>query len=866
MPKVWPKSNRQVKNAANFLAGRTGTAYEIDLKSGPAGALKYKWYNSGIMPELTEERVPFAAIEAKWQKYWHERKLFEAPAVPSGKKFYCLEMFPYPSGRLHMGHVRNYTLGDVIARYKRLRGDSVMHPIGWDAFGLPAENAAVKHKVDPEKWTRDNIAHMRGQLKSLGLSYDWSRELATCDAEYYRWNQWVFLKLLSKGLAYKRKSPVNWCPSCRTVLANEQVSSEFTCWRCDSTVESRELDQWFFKITAYAQELLEDHALLAKGWPAQVLAMQKNWIGRSEGAELIFDVDREGAEPLSVFTTRPDTLFGATFMALAPEHPRALELVRAEKKAAASAFIEKARQRTKSRELQEPKEGVFTGSYAVNPVNGEKLPIWLANYILMDYGTGAIMAVPAHDQRDYDFAQAHKLPIRPVVQPAGGAPPPDGAAFEGEGTSVQSGPFSGLPTADAKQKIVEKLRSAGKGKPVVRYRLKDWLLSRQRAWGTPIPVVYCKACGIVPVPEKDLPVLLPKGWTFTGQGESPLAQLKPFVETECPRCKGPARRETDTMDTFVDSSWYYLRYLDPRNAQAPCAKDRADGWLAVDQYIGGIEHACMHLIYSRFFHKALRDLGVVEGPEPFTRLLTQGMVTLGGTAMSKSKGNIVEPQAILDRFGADTARLFILFAAPAEGSLEWSDEGVEGCYRFLNRAWRLAERVASPPAAGAAAPSASLSFLVHRTIHKVTEDLERYSFNTAIAALMEFVNGLYAYPRLGDEDSRAAYRTLVQLLSPFAPHTAEELWEKLGEKPSVLEASWPQAEARFLVEPEITIAVQVNGKLRDHLKVPSATGEDELRRLALDLPKIQGLTGGRAPQKVVVVPRRLVNIVLGNAS
>ncbi len=808
-----------------------------------------------------DERAPFAALEAKWQKHWAERRLFEAPAVPTGKKFYCLEMFPYPSGRLHMGHVRNYTIGDVIARYKRQRGFQVLHPIGWDAFGLPAENAAVKHQVEPEKWTRDNIAHMRGQLKSLGLSYDWSRELATCDPEYYRWNQWLFLKLLAKGLAYKRRAPVNYCPSCKTVLANEQVSAEMTCWRCDSVVEARELEQWFFKITQYAQQLLEDHALLAKGWPAQVLAMQKNWIGRSEGAELTFDVADSDAGPLTVFTTRPDTLFGATYVALAPEHPLAAALTRPERQAEAKAFIAETRKASKVRGERNGTGGVFTGSYAVNPVNGEKLPIWLASYILMDYGTGAIMAVPAHDQRDHDFAVEHKLPVRPVVQAPDGAAE-HGKAYEGEGALVQSGPFNGLSSEDGRRKIVERLQAAGRGKPVVRYRLKDWLLSRQRAWGTPIPIIYCDACGAVPVPEKDLPVLLPKGAKFTGQGDNPLASIKSFIEAPCPRCKGPGRRETDTMDTFVDSSWYYARYIDPRNAEAACEPAKAAAWLPVDQYVGGIEHACMHLIYSRFVHKALRDLGVTAGPEPFERLLTQGMVTLGGSAMSKSKGNIVEPQAILERYGADTARLFILFAAPAEGGLEWSDEGVEGCWRFLNRVWRLLEKVAAAPDGNPAPNGGDVLVLAHRTIRKVGEDLERHGFNTAIAALMELVNGLYAYPRLGDEASRTAYALLVQLLSPFAPHLCEELWERLGRTESVLEAPWPEADPKLLVDARIEIAVQVNGKVRDKLTVSSDTGEDELRKLALELPRIQGLVGGRPPLKVVVVPRRLVNIVL----
>jgi leucyl-tRNA synthetase len=805
------------------------------------------------------EYIPFKDIEAKWQARWEQEGLFKAPAAPSRPKFYCLEMFPYPSGRLHMGHVRNYTIGDVIARHRFMLGFDVLHPIGWDAFGLPAENAAIKNKVQPEDWTRSNIAQMRGQLKSLGLLYDWSRELATCDREYYRWNQWFFLKMYQRGLAYRKKSPVNFCPTCKTVLANEQVSADGTCWRCDSKVELRELEQWFVRITNYAEHLLEGHALL-KGWPSQVLAMQKNWIGRSEGAEIEFQIAEADLPPLKVFTTRPDTLFGATFMAIAADHPEALALALPEKKEE----IEKLARRhaVKKADADRSRAGVFTGRFAINPINGEKIPIWVAEYVLMDYGTGAIMAVPAHDQRDLEFAHKHKLAVRPVIAPISGDAP-EGKAFEENGKLINSGPFSGLECEEAKRRIVERLLKEDKGKPIVRYRLKDWLISRQRAWGTPIPVIYCEKDGEVPVPEADLPVSLPKNAPFTGTGESPLKQVKEFVETTCPKCKGPARRETDTMDTFVDSSWYYARYVDSKNAEAPFGKAET-AWLPVDQYIGGIEHACMHLIYSRFFHKFMKDLGLVKEQEPFTRLLTQGMVTLGGSAMSKSKGNIVEPQVILDKYGADTARLFILFAAPPEAQLEWSDEGVEGCHRFLTRLWRIAAKIAEGNSTSAPAEeTGALLSKAHRTVEKVSNDLERYGLNTAIAAMMELLNELSAYPSQGDEASREAAGLLVRILAPFAPHTAEELWQKLGGKESVFRTDWPKADPARLVRSEIEIAVQVNGKVRGKLTLPADLAEEKIREKALALPRVQEAMQGNTIRKVVVVPQRLVNIVVG---
>ncbi|MBI4051158.1 MAG: leucine--tRNA ligase, partial [Elusimicrobia bacterium] len=785
------------------------------------------------------------------------------------KKFYCLVMFPYPSGKAHMGHLRNYAIGDVLARYKRMTGYDVLHPIGWDAFGLPAENAAIKHKIEPETWIRENIAAMKKSFKSWGVSYDWSREIATCDPEYYRWNQWFFLQLYKKGSAYRKKSPVNFCPGCQTVLANEQVSAEQTCWRCDSEVLLKDIEQWFLKITAYSDDLLQDHAHLTQGWPERVLTMQKNWIGKSEGAEIDFEISGENSK-VTVFTTRPDTLLGATFLALAPEHPFSISLCTPENKTGVEKFIQRIKRLTsiqrKTKALSADKDGVFTGAYAIHPLTSEKIPVWISDYVLMEYGTGALMAVPAHDQRDFDFAKHHQLPIKQVILPANSKPEKLTKAFEGEGIMINSGPFDGMPSQEAKHKIVEQLKKSEKAKPVIRYRLKDWLISRQRAWGTPIPILYCTKCGTIPVPEKELPVLLPKGAPYTGKGESPLAQMKNFVQATCPRCQGSARRETDTLDTFVDSSWYYARYLDPKNTETPFSFKKAKTWLPVDQYVGGIEHACMHLIYARFFHKTMRDLNLLSGPEPFIRLLCQGMVTLGGSAMSKSKGNVVDPDIIVGKYGADTARLFILFAAPPEQSLEWSDEGVEGTWRFLNRTWRLTEQILdSKISPTASVPSKEFLCKLHQTIRKVTQDLERFSFNTAIAELHKLVNALYAYPTLGDDLSREGLRYLILLLAPFAPHLAEEIWEKLGHSQSIFKEPWPQSNPEYLVEEEIQIAVQVNGKVRTHLKISSASSEEEIQKQALSLEKVREWITDQSVHKVVVVPRRLVNIVTANS-
>jgi leucyl-tRNA synthetase len=828
---------------------------------------------------MAKDVYDFKSIEEKWQKDWDDSKVFSAedPASSGKPRYYCLEMFPYPSGQLHMGHVRNYSIGDVVARYHRMRGENVLHPIGWDAFGLPAENAAIKNKIHPEKWTKQNISVMRGQLKALGVSYDWDREFATCDPEYYRWNQWFFIKFFEKGLAYKKKAAVNWCPSCLTVLANEQVSAEGACWRCDSAVQLKELNQWFIKITEYAEQLLKDHDLLRGSWPEEVLTMQSNWIGRSEGAEVIFKLQGQ-PESLTVFTTRPDTLFGATFMALSPEHPLVEKLAKADQglEQKLKPLREAVKARRKERTEAADKNGVFLNIYAVNPINQKAIPVWAADYVLMEYGTGAIMAVPAHDQRDFEFATKYKLPIIEVIQPhpfplpegEGGRRPGEAwsHAYESEGVLVNSGEFNGIPSVQSKAKVAEWLEKRGLGKATVTYKLRDWLISRQRYWGTPIPMIECPKCGILPVPGKDLPVLLPKDVQFTGAGESPLTQSAGFVNAKCPKCGGAARRETDTMDTFVDSSWYYARYGDPRNAAKPFDPDKVNPWLPTSQYIGGIEHACMHLIYSRFWHKAMRDLGLVKSEEPFARLLAQGMVTLGGAAMSKSRGNVIDPNKIIAGYGADTARLFILFAAPPEKQLEWSEAGVEGAWRFLNRVWRLVSLTTSSPLAGEGDLNRSKKDLLrkqHWAIDKVTRDFGReIQINTAIAAVMELVNTLYLYPSLGDDVSRNAVKTVVQLLSPVAPHLMEELWQVLGEKGRCSESIWPAADPQWLAAELIEIVIQVNGKLRSRLQLAPGTGKDILEKEALKDSKIQNALAGKSVVKVIVVPDKLVNVVV----
>ena len=818
-----------------------------------------------------QERYDFKAIEAKWQKKWEELKLYEVDDFSEKPKYYCLEMFPYPSGKLHMGHVRNYSIGDVVARYKRMQGYDVLHPMGWDAFGLPAENAAIKHgNIHPADWTWDNIANMRRQLKELGISYDWRREVATCHPEYYRWTQWLFLQFYKKGLAYKKKAPVNWCPGCQTVLANEQVV-DGECERCHAKVEKKELEQWFFKITSYAERLLQDIKKLS-GWPEKVKIMQENWIGKSEGAEITFKL-KGFADTVSVFTTRPDTIFGVTYMVLAPEHPLVEKISRGTPQE--QAVLEFKRKMMYLSEIDRTsetaeKEGVFTGAYALNPFTGEEIPVLIANYVLVEYGTGAVMGVPAHDQRDFLFAKKYNLPIKVVITPPGQELKAEDLteAYTGEGILVDSGEFNGLPNREAIRVITAEAEKRGFGKYRINFRLRDWLISRQRYWGAPIPVVYCEKCGIVPVPEDQLPVVLPYNVEFRPTGESPLKYVPEFLNTTCPECGEPAIRETDTMDTFICSSWYYFRYTSPRDKQKPWSKDKVTRWLPVDQYIGGVEHAILHLLYSRFFTKVLNDLGLVPVDEPFTNLLTQGMVLKDGAKMSKSKGNVVSPEEIIEKYGADTARLFILFAAPPERDLEWSDQGVEGSFRFLNRVWRLIYQTKdrlSGELLEFTAKDKELNRLLNATVKKVTEDIEeRFNFNTAISAIMELVNGLYQYKEgeINPGLLKDALNKLTVLLSPFAPHLAEELWEALGHKNSVHLEKWPVYDEKALLTEEVEIVLQINGKVKDRVMVPRGAAEEQLKDIALNTPKIKELTSGKKIIKVIIVPEKLINIVI----
>ena len=792
-------------------------------------------------------------------------------------------MFPYPSGRIHMGHVRNYTIGDVIARQRRMRGFNVLHPIGWDAFGMPAENAAIERGAHPAAWTRDNIAYMREQIRRMGFSYDWTRELATCDPAYYRWEQRFFVAMLEQGLAYRRKSIVNWCEHCQTVLANEQVE-DGKCWRCESTVVERELEQWFLRITAYADELLAGCDRLA-GWPEKVLVMQRHWIGRSSGAELRFPLDGRDGD-VRVFTTRPDTVFGATFMSLAVEHPLVAELSRGtSEEERVAAFVRKVRAQTPE-ERAEGKDGVFTGASCRNPFTGERIPIYAASFVLMAYGAGAVMAVPCHDQRDFEFARTHGLPMRVVVQPDDGpmlAPPTMDGAYEGPGRLVASGEFDGLPSEEAKASITAAAEARGFGRTATQYRLRDWGVSRQRYWGAPIPVVYCGSCGIVPVPIAELPVVLPIDAEFTGSGGSPLAKLEHFARTTCPKCGSPARRETDTFDTFMESSWYFLRYTAPAETARAFDPEAIRYWLPVDQYIGGVEHAVLHLLYARFFTKVLRDLGEIpdwESPgatiEPFANLLTQGMVIKDGAKMSKSKGNVVDPDYLIERYGADTARLFSIFAAPPERDLDWSDQGVEGAFRFLHRIWRIVARGQAwlggdrESAAADSSEARTLRRLTHRTIARVTDDVERRNhFNTAVAAVMELVNG---YGELVQEEPpadpglrtaiREAVRTTLVLLAPFVPHVASELFEVVGGGTALAAAPWPDADATALVEDAVELVVQVNGKVRGRFTAAPETAEDELVARALADPKVQAQIAGKPIRRTHVVPGRLVSIVV----
>ena len=842
-------------------------------------------------------------IEKRWQKHWRETAAFRTPpAGESGEaeRFYCLEMLPYPSGRIHIGHVRNYSIGDAVARNRRMRGYEVMHPIGWDALGLPAENAAIEQQTHPAEWTRKNIDAMRAQLQRLGFSYDWDREIASYQPEYYGWNQWFFLRFLENDLAYRKDGPVNWCPSCATVLANEQVE-EGRCWRCDSEVEERRLAQWFYRITRYAEELLDGLDGLTE-WPERVIAMQRNWIGRSRGTEIAFAIDGpEEAAPsdgqLRIFTTRVDTIFGATFMVVAPEHPFVRELLDGgELGADASMDIEELRAeverlaampRRARRGEDIDKHGVFTGSYAINPFNGERLPIWVANFVLMDYGTGAIMAVPAHDERDHTFATKYDLPVRPVISLATEDPEPDGGdlpdlPFSEEGHLLSNcGEFSGLGTADARATMTAHAKMLGFGHGAIDYKLKDWGLSRQRYWGTPIPIIHCPACGVVPVPDEDLPVVLPADAPLDrGQG-SPLERVESFVNVDCPRCGVAARRETDTMDTFVDSSWYYLRYLSSNDATVPFSKIEGDAWSPVDLYIGGVEHAVLHLLYFRFFCRALRDLGLLSVDEPTRGLLTQGMVTKDGAKMSKSKGNTVDPDEMVERYGADTTRLFVLFAAPPVRDLEWDERGVEGCARFLGRVWKLIEGEASSlPSVeagfGDAGPSlpeplAQLHRKVHETVRRVTRDVEeRLQFNTAIAALMELTNACntarqaVSIVEAGEHSwvYRLAFERLAVMLSVFAPHIAQELWTTLGHSEDLTRYPWPEYDPSVLQSDEATMIVQVDGRLRGRLVVPTDLADEQrLTEMAMADPVIRAHVEGRQLRRSIVVPGKILNLV-----
>ncbi len=790
-------------------------------------------------------KYDFKLIESKWQKKWEEDKIYKTSEDYNKPKYYCLEMFPYPSGNLHMGHVRNYSIGDVVARFKRMNGFNVLYPMGWDAFGLPAENAAIKHGIHPSKWTWSNIDNMRTQLKQLGLSYDWDREVATCHPNYYKWTQWFFLLLYKRGLAYRKKAFVNWCPSCSTVLANEQVVDGI-CDRCKTEVVKKELEQWFFKITDYADELLNDLEKLP-GWPDKVKTMQQNWIGRSEGVEFSFTAEKTG-DKISVFTTRPDTVYGVSYVVLAPEHPLVETLSSGtEYEASVKEFKKKMEKYNEivRTSTETEKEGVFTGAYAINPMNGEKVPIWIANYVLLGYGTGAVMGVAAHDQRDFEFAKKYNLPIKVVISPHDKTLHPDEMteAFVDDGILVNSDRFNGMSNIEAIKAIGQYMEDIGIGKFEVNFKLRDWLISRQRYWGAPIPIVYCDKCGVVPVPEEDLPVLLPEDIQFNTRGTSPLQECDKFLNTTCPKCHGPARRETDTMDTFVCSSWYFYRYTDARNEEEPFAREKVNYWMPVDQYIGGVEHAILHLMYSRFFNKVIRDAGLVAVDEPFENLLTQGMVLRDGVKMSKSIGNTVSPEEIIEKYGADTARLFILFAAPPERDLEWSDQGVEGCFRFLQRVFRLVEELSNKlsNAGNFGEYDKDVRRITHKTIKKVTEDVsERFNFNILKEAL----------------------DNLLLLLAPFAPHITEELWHTLGHKESVHLMPWPKYDANAIVEDEIEIVIQINGKVRDKMKISVEASEDEMREAALKQEKLLPLLEGKEIIKVITVPKKLVNIVV----
>jgi len=834
------------------------------------------------------------AIEAKWQKRWADARVFETEADPSRPKYYVLEMLPYPSGTMHMGHMRNYTIGDVVARVKRMRGFNVLHPMGWDAFGLPAENAAIQNNTHPRTWTNNNIAEFQRVLRRFGFSFDWRREISTCEPEYYRWNQWFFLRMLERGLAYRKKSRVNWCPKCCTVLANEQVVNGY-CWRHEDTlVESRELEQWFLKTTAYAEQLLDDLKLLEGGWPERVITMQRNWIGKSTGAKVRFAVadgksgaEEGAAEMIEVFTTRIDTIYGASALILAPRHPLVAKLLvgSSEESVARAKLAEMLQSSVKAEELETAdKVGFFTGRYAVNPFNGAEVPVWVGNFVLMEYGTGAVMCVPAHDERDFEFATKYGLAIPIVVQPN------DGAALSNDtlkealteyGKSVNSGPYSGLTTEEALARMSEEAEAKCFGKRETVFRLKDWGVSRQRYWGTPIPVIYCAKDGMVAVPDADLPVLLPENPKLTGMGESPLAATPEFVNVKCPKCGGDARRETDTMDTFVDSSWYFYRYCDPHNDKAPFDKAKVEYWFTIDQYIGGITHAILHLLYSRFWCKVMRDMGLVNHSEPIARLFTQGMVQKGGVAMSKSKGNVVGAEEMADKYGADTGRLYTLFAAPPEKDLEWSEESIEGSWRFLNRVFRLVERhteavravKSESSAAGVKiiAPNSAKEKLLlrktHQTLRRVTQDFEtRWHFNAAIALIMDLTNEIYAMEPLDEgvrpEVQREVLELLTLMLAPMTPHIAAELWEMLGHEEGQWTAAWPAFDVELARETEVEIVVQVNGRVRGKLKVAAGMLEEQVIPLATAEPSVAAHLNGKRVVKHIFVADKLVNLVV----
>ena len=828
------------------------------------------------------DRYDFQEIEKKWHERWESADIYKTKQDPGKPKYFYLDMFPYPSGELHMGHMRNYIIGDVVSRYRVMNGYNVLHPMGFDSFGLPAENAAIDRGTHPAKWTLDCIDRMKQQFALLGVSFDWDREVITCLPEYYKWNQWLFLRFLEKGLAFKKMAPANWCPKCETTLANEEAEGG-ECWRCGSAVTRKDIDQWFFRITEYADRLLDDIDLL-ENWPDRVRTMQRNWIGRSTGVIINFKVAETG-DDVPVFTTRQDTIYGVTYMVLAPEHPMVAKLTAGtEYEAQVKLFTERVRSMSDIERLSTALEkvGMFIGAHAINPVNGEKVPIWITNYVLLDYGTGAVMGVPAHDQRDFEFAKKYGMPIKEVIVPEGEGP--QGAdkmvdAYVEPGVQVNSAQFDGMPTAKAKDAIADYMEENGFGRRQVNYRLRDWLISRQRYWGTPIPIVYCDNCGMVPIPDDQLPVVLPTDVKFTGKGESPLTTSETFMNTSCPKCGGPAKRDTDTMATWIDSSWYFMRYASPKEDKLPFNVEEAKFWLPVDQYVGGVEHAVLHLLYSRFFTKVIQDLGLINFSEPFSRLFTQGMIYKDGFKMSKSRGNVVSPDYICGKYGADTGRMFILFIGPPEQDAEWSDQGIEGVFRYLNRVWRFFDADISSydklwretlKGADLSAEERGMRRKTHQTIQKLTFDIERFHFNTAVSALMEMMNEMSSFRdktfSAKSATSKAvlseAMENLALILGPFVPHLADELWESLGKKGSTYENAWPKYDPEIAKADEITVVLQVNGKVRDKIMVPAETDRTELERIALENDRMKSFLGDKPIKKIITVPGKLVNVVV----